>query len=86
MPPEMAQYAEAMTDEIFGGLMAELINKFNFEMLVNRDQERAMQLQIQQQQEQMQIQQQLKGIKTDLFAIERYVDEIVEQIKCKPSS
>ena len=34
----------------------------------------------------MQIQQQLKGIKTDLFAIERYVDEIVEQIKCKPSA
>ena len=47
----MAQYAETMTDEIFGGLMAELINKYNFEMLVNRDQDRAIQLQIQQQQE-----------------------------------
>lgn len=27
--------------------------------------------------------QQLTGIKTDLFAIEKYVDEIVEEIKCK---
>jgi len=27
------------------------------------------------------MQQQLQGIKTDLFAIERYVDEIVEEIK-----
>jgi hypothetical protein len=27
--------------------------------------------------------QQLAGIKTDLFAIEKYVDEVVEEIKCK---
>ena len=27
--------------------------------------------------------QQLGGIKTDLFAIEKYVDEVVEEIKCK---
>lgn len=86
LPPETAQFAEALTDEIFGGLMNELISKYNFELLVNRDSERALQLQYQQQQEQMQIQQQLKGIKTDLFAIERYVDEIVEQIKGKSSA
>jgi len=27
--------------------------------------------------------QQIGGIKTDLFAIEKYVDEVVDEIKCK---
>lgn len=37
----MQQYAEALTDEIFGGLMTELLHKYNFELLLNRDSERA---------------------------------------------
>lgn len=77
MEPRLQQYAEALSDEIMKLLVAEL--RYDFELLVNRDQAQ----QQQQQQEQLQAQQQLQGIKTDLFAIERYVDEIVEEIKCK---
>lgn len=64
-----------MTNEFLGLLLAELQN--DFEVLVNRD---AAQMIKAQQQDQMAMQR-IQGIKTDLFAIERYVDEVMEEIK-----
>lgn len=69
LTPHQAEYAEALTQEIFTLLVAEM--QLDFELLVNRD---AANLQ-----EPMQLQ----GIKTDLFAIEKYVDEIITEIKTK---
>ena len=74
---EQIDFGEELTADIMQHLVAEL--RHDFLILVNRE---ASQL-LRQQQEQMQAAQQIQGIKTDLFAIERYVDEIVEEVKSK---
>jgi hypothetical protein len=70
-------FADELTMEILKHLVAEM--KHDWEVLVNRE---AAQM-LKQQQEQLAQMQQIRGIKTDLFAIERYVDEVVEELKCK---
>lgn len=69
-------FSEKLTEEIMTLLLVEM--KMDFELLVNREATQMMQMQRQQQEVA-----QLQGIKTDLFAIEKYVDEIVEEIKGK---
>ncbi len=71
---QIAAKTEELTDEILQLLVAEM--RLDFDYMVSRRDSRA-------QQEEEQQQQQVQGIKTDLFAIERYVDEVLEEIKGK---
>lgn len=65
---------EQLTDELLKALIVELSQEFP--QLVSRSE-------ILQMNEMQAASQTVQGIKTDLFAIEKYVDEVVEEIKCK---
>lgn len=66
LPDILVEQGEKLTDEVFGLLVAEL--KYEMDDLVNREASKG-------------LPKQQGGIKTDLFAIEKYVDEILEEIQ-----
>lgn len=71
---EFLTNVDALTDEIMQLLVAEM--RYDFDFMVSRRDNRSGP-------EEEDQNQQVQGIKTDLFAIEKYVDEVVEEIKGK---
>jgi len=66
---------DGFTDEIFGLLLKEM--QMELGLLVNRN--------IQRNESRDPYREQGQGIKTDLFAIERYVDEVHRQVEERPT-